>query len=181
MDTHERTELPSVFKIQLSNPRSKVDRDEDASTLGEAIESLFPMDNEFALLIWNYVFVPLSYAADISEMIDDCLEMVEVLASAGPQTYEVHWPSSSFLAVWQIVTDGTRVRIVATWHTVIGSLEGLLNARNEVDVGLDDFLGQWRRLFAFLQARLERAGYDRATVEGFDRLVQAAGEAVPPA
>ena len=56
------------FYIQASNPRAlKPSFIEE--NLSAAIESVFPMNTENAILFWNHIAIPLSYKYDISYMV----------------------------------------------------------------------------------------------------------------
>ena len=64
------------FYIQASNPRISYTVMPEDETLSDAVESAFLSDSENAILVWNYVNVPLSYKYDISYMIDDILNLL---------------------------------------------------------------------------------------------------------
>ena len=51
-----------IFSVQASNPKYwKNVLDEEDSSLSDAIETIFPLNTEYAFLEWNHIFIPLSY------------------------------------------------------------------------------------------------------------------------
>ena len=50
-----------IFAVQVSNPEASGKLESDDESFQEAIESLFPLHTEYAFIIWNNVYVPLSY------------------------------------------------------------------------------------------------------------------------
>lgn len=68
-----------MFYIQACNPINNRTVDENDSKLMEAIETIFPMRTEAAIMVWNYVSIPLSYKYDISYMINDIIIVIQEL------------------------------------------------------------------------------------------------------
>lgn len=68
------------FYILAGNPRVQSIENSDDKSLSEAIETVFPLNTEYAILSWNYISIPLSYKYDISYMIDDIPNFIMCLA-----------------------------------------------------------------------------------------------------
>src|SRR5438067_2089483 len=147
------------FVIQASNPRALVCFDADDASLSDAIQTVFPLEAEYALLTWNWIYVPLSYKYDLSLMVDDIIALVEAMTSEEGGHKSIRWPSNTFAATWNIDWKGGEATITATWECVIGSTEGLLNSRPIVVVGFRDFVREWRRPLEVVTSALESAGY----------------------
>ena len=85
------------FVIQASSPRWTGAHDPEDSTLSEAVQVVFPMEAEAAVLEWNHVPGLLSYRYDISICLDDVIDMLTTLMSCDG-VYENYWPSTSTVA-----------------------------------------------------------------------------------
>lgn len=64
------------FEIQLSNPQLTYVFDSEVETMDEAIETIFPMDTEYAIVKWNYHFIPIGYKYDVSCLYNDFREII---------------------------------------------------------------------------------------------------------
>jgi hypothetical protein len=60
-DIRELRKKKFMFDIQINNPKASEIADENDKTLEDAIESIFPLSNEYAFLIWNHIYIPLTY------------------------------------------------------------------------------------------------------------------------
>jgi len=160
-----------MFKIQASNPRIIKEFDREANNISDAIESSFSLNSEYAVIIWNYVPVLLSYKYDISIIIDDILMMLNKIRCEKEGVMRIRWPSNTFACTWQIEWRDNNITIYTEWESVIGDTEYLLNARKELVVDSVLFLAEWKKiLFNIIQA-LEGCGYSRKTLKGFPALV----------
>ena len=54
------------FTIQASSPRVVRRFDQSDQSLADALQTLFPVETEFALLVGNWVYLPLNYKYDWS-------------------------------------------------------------------------------------------------------------------
>jgi len=64
------------FYIQASNPKSQDKVETGDGSLADAIENTFLLNTENAILMWNYICIPLSYKYDISYMIEDIVSLL---------------------------------------------------------------------------------------------------------
>ena len=67
------------FYIQASNPKVQCEINYSDETLADATESIFLLNTENAILMWNYICIPLSYKYDISYMLDDIMILLNEL------------------------------------------------------------------------------------------------------
>jgi hypothetical protein len=149
-----------AFTIQASRPRVGAP-DPDDETLGEVIESIFPMDAEQAYLVWDRIHIPLSYRYDIGTVIDEILEVVERVATDPTGTLSVAWPSDSFRTDWTLSWTAERIDIAANWHSVGGFVIDLLRARPRVAIARSAFLAEWARLLAVILDAMAAVGLDQ--------------------
>lgn len=161
-----------VFYIQASNPRFiKGINDEDKS-LSEAVESAFPLNTENAMLVWNYISVPLSYKYDISYMVDDIIDLLSILQSQNCGKKIIHWLPDTFRSDWKISWDNGKIEIQAHWECTIGHLEKILNEHEIVSLTIKNFESEWREVLYMVIKGLESCGYDIKRIEGMEDLLK---------
>jgi hypothetical protein len=161
------------FVIQASNPRSVRATSQEDASLSDAIQSVFLLDTENAFLVWNWIYVPLSYKYDLSLMVTDAVELVDAMTAEDIGHQVIEWPSNTFAATWKIDWADGQATIVATWDCVVGNTEVLLNAKSTVVIGVREFLREWRRPFEIIASALEDAGYTGDALPGVARLRRA--------
>ncbi|SFF40258.1 hypothetical protein SAMN04487969_13421 [Paenibacillus algorifonticola] len=158
------------FTIQASCPRFTDIFDRDAENLSDAIESSFPLLTENVVIKWNYVPILLSYKYDISIMIDDILEILEVIKEdSGTKT--VYWASNTFAHVWHLSWDSTQLVINAEWGDIAGGMELLLQNSGNVTLKRQSFVSEWKRVLRNLITALVKSGYSEDKLPGMKRLV----------
>src|SRR5882762_374566 len=108
------------FVIQASNPRTLSQFDPDDSSLFDAIQTVFPLEAEYALLTWNWVYIPLDYKYDWCLLVDEVISLVECMTSEQSGSRTIHWPSNTFSAVWDVEWADGKVTVNATWKCVLG-------------------------------------------------------------
>jgi hypothetical protein len=158
-----------MFDIQISNPVAIEVRDKNDNDLNEAIQSIFPLENEYCFIIWNHIFIPVSYKYDISFMINDIIEIVNFIKK-GDGTLEIHWASNTFASIWKIECTPQSTKIESRWNDVLGKLEKLLNENATLEVDTQTFLDKWKILLLFIKSKLERAGYNSNNLLDFYQL-----------
>lgn len=173
MDTHHSNH--HQFWIQAGYPRFSRVRDDSDESLDEALETIFPLWSESAMLAWHGVYIPLSYKYDISVMCSDILMMLEKIMTSVSAGMDIAWPSSTFAARWDIAWKDGEIDIRAEWHSVTGALEGLLENRTRILVPKDAFLAEWKAVLANVLRALQGAGYDAGQIPDMDRLVRVHG------
>lgn len=158
------------FIIQASNPRMLRFCDSDDATLTDAIQTVFPMDTENAVLAWNNIYVPLSYKYDLSVMTDDIVQLCEEMLASPHGVRLVHWPSNTFTASWEFVWSSEVVAVKARWACVTGCLESMLSSKPSISIPVEDFVAEWKRPLEVIRAALDLAGYTPAQIAGIRRL-----------
>jgi hypothetical protein len=160
-----------VFALQLGVPACVAARDESDSTLSDAVQTVFPLD-ERAFLKWNGMTLPLSYKYDISVMLEDIVEMVLAVGKTGSGLFQVDWPSSGFPYHWTVKWDASKVEVHAQPRQEPGAVD--LGGHERVRVDRGSFLGAWQALLRTVLSCLEGAGYTSLQLGGLARLRTAA-------
>jgi len=157
------------FTIQASNPRQLAEFDSNDTNLSDAVQTVFPLDAECALLVWNWLYVPLTYKYDLSMMIDDIVGLVDAMLEEPSGHRTIQWPSNTFAATWKIKWGSGVTEVEAEWISVVGETEALLTAKPKVILDSSGFIGEWRRPLEVILAALTSAGYGSALI-GMDKL-----------
>lgn len=150
-----------MFWIQVSNPIILETYDCHCTDLSDAIQSMFPMETETAFIVWDCLSVPLSYKYDLSIIIDDLLPFLDRLINDDSGSDLIMFSSSSFMVDWQINWSDNSVNIESSWKEIAGGCRGLLtclNERNTLNIDLNLFLSEWKRLLQILMIAIEQSG-----------------------
>src|SRR5438128_712566 len=128
------------FIIQASNPRSVADHDAGDDSLDDAIETVFPLHTEHALLAWNHIYVPLSYKYDFAVIINDVLDIIQAIQTSAQGSHSVHWPSNTFAAIWNMQWDQGMIAVQSKWNCVLGETEAMLAGRPVIRIPCEDIV-----------------------------------------
>jgi hypothetical protein len=151
--------MATEFVIQSSNPRAESTWEAEDASLSDAIQSVFPLGTERLVLAWNGIYVPLGYKYDVSLMVDDVVDLATEILAESTGSKEIHWPSNTFAAVWDVRWDAGYVTVSGKWTRVLGGTEALLTASGSIRVPIAEFLGEWKRPLELVADALRRAGY----------------------
>jgi hypothetical protein len=143
--------------------------DPDDETIFGAIQQVFPMNTEDAVMSWNRILIKISYKYDLSQVIYDVLDLLEWVIAGHDGRRLVQWGSSTFFGVWNLSRRGDELEITAEWQVVVGDLEKELNARPTVVMSASAFLREWKRPLEIVMSALVGAGYTEK-LGGFGRL-----------
>jgi hypothetical protein len=142
------------FLIQANNPRPSNLVSPDDSSLGEAIETIFPLHTDFVLLGWNNVYVPLTYKYDISVIINDIIAMLNSIVARDEGSITVFWPSNTFRTRWILTWTATELAITTAWESVIGGTESMLNKVPSLNIDKQTFLSEWKPLLQSIKTSI---------------------------
>lgn len=159
-----------MFKLQLGNPIILQVVGDEISNLENAIESIFPLETEYLILIWNYIFIPLSYKYDLSLMVLDLIEVLCFLERKGDEELDLHWASNTFACVWKLKKMDTSVSIKTTCENVRGGVKTLLDNCNEVSIGSSELKTEIKKLLLFLKQSLEKSGINISKIDDYMKL-----------
>src|SRR5882757_2636902 len=101
------------FWIQAGNPRSLPLLGKDVSDLSEAIEEVFPMMTEDAIIVWNRSFIPISYKFDLSVIIDELLPLLTRLLDTSGGCDQIRFGASAFYTTWDLTWTADDLEISA--------------------------------------------------------------------
>ncbi|TDU62447.1 hypothetical protein EI77_04715 [Prosthecobacter fusiformis] len=158
------------FWIQASKPINKKGIDKSDATIADAIETVFPLQTEYAFMIWGSIPIPLSYKYDLSCLIDDAMDLCESLMDSHTGEMIIHWPSNTFNAKWQMTWNQVIIEIHSDFEAVIGGAENQLNLLPEIQMSKVDFLSEWKLPFQIISDALEDAGYTSREIPELIRL-----------
>ncbi|UKS27376.1 hypothetical protein LOZ80_00010 [Paenibacillus sp. HWE-109] len=158
------------FWIQTSSPNCTGIFDEDDQNLSNAIETIFPMMTEKAIMVWKTIYIPLCYKYDISCMIDDILEILEKLRSSPSGEISVNWASNTFANVWHIRWLEEQVEITSEWGSVLGHTEQLLDSKGAISLSKQSFISEWKRVLFNIISGLQESGYNESNLPDMTRL-----------
>jgi len=162
----------SSFWIQASTPAHNVEYDPEDQSLNEAVETVFPMRTECALLVWNNCFVALSYKYDVSAILGDVIGLLEAITEQASGDMEIHWPSNTFSARWMIEWFDRTTRIESEWIRVVGVPETVLNESRSVTMAKEDFVAEWREMMLRVVSALRCSGYTEENFSAMRPLVR---------
>lgn len=165
------------FRIQASNPRSMqvVAKEiqeifEDIRDIPEALETVFPVWTESAIMVWRGIYIPLGYKYCISEMLPDIMTMLDNLMQVTSGQHFVQWPPNTFAVRWRMQWSDDSLEIQAEWDTVIGFTEPLLAARSTLTIDKWAFMSEWKQVLGIALKALEEAGYRAAQLPDLEKL-----------
>lgn len=160
------------FFIQASNPKVLINAyDIQDTNVSEAIETVFPLYTEDAILNWNHIPVPLSYKYDISYMIDDIVSLIKNIRSNNEGKLKIIWLPDTFRTDWDIKWSKGTIGIVSHWENTVGDLQNLLNENSSIELPIDMFINEWKKVFEIIINGLKINGYDDKKLTDFSDLV----------
>lgn len=161
-----------VFAIQIGNPQVKSKVVSEDRKISEAIESIFLMNTEDMIMIWNNIRIPLSYKYEISYMIDDILLMLNRITSEDSGCLSIHWLPDVFRCNWNVKWNEDKVFVESQWENVIGHLELLLNRCNRLEMNKKAFVSEWKSLLRLLCDKLLGCGYSDTILIDMNKLIE---------
>ncbi len=134
------------FCIQAGNPKVQCTLDDTDKCLSDAIETIFPLYTENAILVWNHICIPLSYKYDISYMMDDIISLLSSLQREKSGRKVIHWLPDTFRCDWFVKWGRGELEIRSKWECT--------EVLNNVMKGL------------------ELCGYDASKIGGMEALIK---------
>ncbi len=159
-----------IFCIQAAQPRLTYQYDSEDETIGEAIETVFPLLTESAILVWKNVYIPLNYKYDLSVMCEDILKMISRLTNEKEGELRIDWPSNTFSAIWNLLWTADSLEIRSRWQSVVGGTEGLLAQQEVITITKSEFIAEWKQPLKNIRFALKESGYTVKNLPGFLRL-----------
>jgi hypothetical protein len=160
------------FWIQVGNPVSLRMPGKTVSDLSEAIETVFPMVTEDAILVWNRSYIPISYKYDLSVMIDDLLPLLTALLEKRSGRHQVFFGSDTFSTEWHLVWTEESLSISAQWQSVVGHLEAITSDCGSLEIPTGDFLSEWKEMLKRIITALETSSLSMDDMEGYESMIK---------
>jgi len=160
-----------VFALTSGVPALVAARDESDTTLSDAVQTIFPLD-ERAFLEWNGLTLPLNYKYDISLMLEDIVDMVLAIRNTAAGQLQVDWPSSGFPFHWTIKWNASEIEVHAQPRHEPGAVD--LKGREWIRVDRGSFLEAWQALLRAVLSCLEAVGYNSLQINALTRMRTAA-------
>ena len=146
------------FKIQISNPAIEDCSNQKREDLSSAIFAAFPQATEDAIMVWNWVPIRINYSCDLSVIIENVLLMLSDLLQFDKGSRLTSFGANTFRAVWSLYWAGGNLTVDASWESIAGSYENLLNSRRTLKVPQAEFLIQWKALLKKVIEAIDYSG-----------------------
>jgi len=148
------------FWIQAGDPRATGTYSAEDVCVAEALETIFPMFTEDAIIVWKRWFIPLSYKYGFSCLIDDLIIIVSAVLAVDTGRISVVWPCSEFQARWTVSWTQEDVQIDSEWMSAPGQLLEMLKKAGPVQLKRSEFLAEWKMPFTKIVEALKVSGYN---------------------
>lgn len=155
------------FLVQSSRPQNSSEFCIDDKKISEAIETIFPMMTEDALLVWDTSYIPLSYKYDISYMIEDILHMLKSIRENPKGQIKIAWPTNSFACNWTLTWGNEILIINSKWRPEPGNP---LDNLSELKINILAFTYEWKMVLRILIENLEICGYNKNNLKDMNML-----------
>jgi len=159
-----------MFDIILPSPFVLGVKDPEDGRLGCAIEAVFPSLDDYITMVWNEMPIYLSCRYDVSIVTNDIVRIVNELLKGYDVDFQNSWPSNTFYAIWNIVSCGEKVTIVADWINVFGD-EDALNEKNEVAIDKKELIHKLCIILNFVSQGVDKVGYTTNELEDYHNLL----------
>ncbi len=123
-------------------------------------------------MIWNNIYIPLSYKYDISYMMDDILNMLEYIQKNEVGEMSISWLPDTFRTDWRLKWDSNKINVVAKWENTMGDLERILNQKNSISISKSDFINEWKGILECVMDGLTSCGYDANIICDMKKLLE---------
>ncbi len=164
-----------IFLIHPGNPVWQEPEFPVAEDLSEAIEAVFSMETEDAVMVWGNQAVPVSYKYDMSVIVEDVIFMLECLMRRNSGEETVFFSSDTFNSEWLMKWDDGRLFIDPAWNSVSGNRHGELNAVGATEVSVSHFVRQWTIVLEKIYEAVLMSGVTLEDRENFDALNSLSG------
>lgn len=140
-----------MFEIFLNKPRiDKKTSLKDCESIGELIENIFPLSEDYFYINWNRITIFISYKYDLSIIFEDYVYIFKFLESSNEDKLKITFPSNTFDVIWDIRKDRDNINILSQWNTVLSHNEKKLNESSFLEVNADIFRKELSKLLRFI-------------------------------
>ncbi|MCE4057324.1 hypothetical protein [Pseudomonas sp. Au-Pse12] len=156
-----------MFKLEIIRNTPLGKKDDEDSSVSEAIFSTYLEYKTDILLHWDDLTLCLSRRGDISEIYDDIIDMLNQLEYK-TKSFFMAFLSSTFTTHWDFkVIDTDLMMVSAKWVDVVYFDKKKTNIKNSsMLISISDFTEQWKKILRTIKKDLLFLGYDN-TLDGF--------------
>ena len=105
-------------------------------------------------------------------MIEDILNMLKNLRERSVGKMFINWPSNSFACKWDLKWGDQILNIKSEWYNVNGHIENLLNNSNEINIEINLFMNEWKKILKILIDDLKQCGYNENNLAEMKWLIE---------
>ena len=159
------------FYIQTGKPSRNKNAAFTIHGLGDAIFDAFRLDTEQACIVWDRIYVPISYRNDLSVIIDEILFIIENLHKTESGDFQNYFSSNTFHCNWHFRWTEDDLRIEASWDSLSGQLHKHNVLSTEINCSRSCFIGEWLELLRVVRDGVRHSGFDSTVTEPLDSLL----------
>lgn len=163
-------DIDIMFKLELIRDTPLGQKDEEDTTVSEAIFSVYSDYETDIHLFFGDFLVCLSRRGDISDIYNDIVDIFMQLEH-GSKIFFMNFLSSSFTTRWdfELIKPGT-IKINAKWFDVVyyDKKQSMIK-QSEIEVPISEFKDQWKKILLPIKEDILTLEYDRR-LTGFDFL-----------
>ena len=148
----------SQFSIQAGGPE-RTGRFDEYDSFSRAITRVFKYPTEHLIIFWKDCYIPMCYTYEMSVIIHDLFALLDSLMSNDSGSKEVHWGSDTFHSSWTLDWESDDLLLGAQWFSLQGHCLKRLNQTDDLRIGRQHFLCEWRRPLVVIQDALLGSGY----------------------
>ncbi|GEN67722.1 hypothetical protein [Chryseobacterium rhizosphaerae] len=139
-----------MFEIVLNHPHIEDEKSlKEYKSIGELIENIFPLSEDYFYINWNHIYVSLSYKYDLSIVFEDFIYIYKFLESY-ENNIQMTFPSNTFDVMWNIKKDGYDIIIESQWNTILSHNENILNENSFLKINLSLFKKEISKILEFI-------------------------------
>lgn len=158
-----------MFKFLILDRTRSLSFDCEDNNIAEALETIY-VNKPNLLLIWNGIEIKMSFAYDFSAIMYDLKKMFNELR-LNSKEFKIYWGSSSFFCQWNFSVDKNIISIFSYWTSVVGDINSLRkDENNQIKIGKNEFLNEWKKLLFILEEDLRFSGYSEKNLEDYSFL-----------
>lgn len=157
------------FYIQTSCPSVRQCARVSVYDLQDAITTIFDAATEDAFIVWDATYIPLQYKYDVSDFIEQFLDMIAALLLKETGTRSETFASNDFLATWHLSWSDDLLEIDAKWSRSGGDCESIARRCSQLAVTRSGFLAEWKWFLRILYRSILES---QIRIENKDQLAQ---------
>jgi hypothetical protein len=155
------------FIVQASNPRSLTSFDDEDCDIMDAIQTIFPMQAEYAYIVWQHVHIPVNYKYTMSHFLPSIVDAIDRLMQSDAGTLVSESLAQELPAVWYMSWTGDELNVRFEWRTPPGQT---LVAHPTLNLSKSAFVNEWKQVLGVVLRALSTAGYTDEHLSDLDRL-----------